>query len=82
MGLRLMKVHAMAQRKSKELWLVQDNLKKIEKGDLLLFSVMKNESHRLPFFWSIIGNWGWIILYWWIMSRKMIFGGSHQAKKM
>ncbi len=44
------KMHTLAIKHSFELELKQNNLSKIEKNDILLFSTMKNETFRLPYF--------------------------------
>ncbi|MDT8894900.1 glycosyltransferase family 2 protein [Halomonas sp. I1] len=47
---RFAKFHYKAFRHAGELSVCQDNLHKIKKKDILLFSVMKDEAHRLPYF--------------------------------
>ncbi len=44
------KMHLLALKHSYELKLVQNNLNNIKKNDILLFSTMKNETFRLPYF--------------------------------
>ncbi len=44
------KMHRLAIKHSFELELRQNNLNKIRKDDILLFSTMKNETFRLPYF--------------------------------
>lgn len=45
-------------RKSRELKAVQDNTKRIEPGDILLVSTMRNEQIRLPYFLKYYRNLG------------------------
>ncbi|QEM82176.2 glycosyltransferase family 2 protein [Halomonas binhaiensis] len=54
----LSKLHVNAFKFSKQLSVKQDNLSKISKSDIVLFSVMKNEAHRLPFFIEYYRNLG------------------------
>lgn len=44
------KLHLYAFKHSRDISIRQDNRKHIKKNDLILFSVMKDEAHRLPFF--------------------------------
>lgn len=44
------KLHMLAQKHSSELKLIQDNLGRIRSNEIILFSVMKNETRRLPYF--------------------------------
>lgn len=52
------KLHFKALRHSRELKLSQNNLKMITDTDIILFSVMKNESHRLDYFIDYYRNLG------------------------
>ncbi len=48
--LKFLIIHRNAWKHSFELKLAQDNTEKINKNDIILFSTMKNETFRLPYF--------------------------------
>ena len=48
----LLKLHLLALKHASDLHLIQNNLSTIHKNDILLFSTMKDEGFRLPYFLS------------------------------
>ncbi len=57
-ALEYCKLHFYAHKHSSHLTLITDNLSKINDNDIILFSVMKNETKRLDFFLNYYRNLG------------------------